>query len=114
MSDYQTTLHRLLDDDLSLKKRLTFIIDGIDHLKDFDDIVELLGSWLAVEFPPTMKVLLTLRNGHHLERLRSQLPESAFYQVQYFLLKRFKDEKDDNAKDGKVDAKQIGQLNRLD
>uniref|UniRef100_A0A0P5L1U9 Leucine-rich repeat and WD repeat-containing n=1 Tax=Daphnia magna TaxID=35525 RepID=A0A0P5L1U9_9CRUS len=82
LSDYQSTLHRLMIDERSCKKRMTFIIDGIDHLADFESVVGLLGSWLSLQLPPTIKVLLTLRNGHQLERLRGQLPEKAFYQLE--------------------------------
>ena len=81
MSDYQSTLHRLLGDDRSLKKRITFIIDGVDHLDDFDTVLDLLSFWSSLQLPHTIKVLMTMRNGHQLERLRAQLPESAFYQV---------------------------------
>lgn len=75
-------------DERSCKKRMTFIIDGIDHLADFESVVGLLGSWLSLQLPPTIKVLLTLRNGHQLERLRGQLPEKAFYQVMQFQITR--------------------------
>ena len=81
LSDYQSTLHRLLDDDRCLKKRFTFIIDGIDHLDDFESVIDLLAAWLSLQLPVNIKVLMTLRNGQHLERLNGLLPENAFYQV---------------------------------
>lgn len=82
LADYRSTMYGLLDGPASSKQRITFIIDGIDHLDEFDSSsTELLSSWLPAQLPPNVKVVLTLRNGEHLEQLRGHLPESSFHQV---------------------------------
>ncbi len=75
-------MYGLLDGPASSKQRITFILDGIDHLDEFDSSsTELLSSWLPAQLPPNVKLVLTLRNGEHLEQLRNHLPESSFHQV---------------------------------
>ena len=81
LSDYETTLHALLASDRPVRRRITFIMDGIDHLDDYGDFCDLLVSWLPAQLPVNVKVLLTLRNSDQLDLLRSRLPESAFHQV---------------------------------
>ena len=95
LADYERTLHALLQagDGSSggvgspggaVRRRITFIMDGIDHLDDYSDCCDLLVSWLPSQLPLNIKVILTLRNSDQLDLLRSRLPESAFHQVHHF------------------------------
>ena len=89
--DYKSALDALLNDDRCPTQRKIFIIlDGIDQLDDFESSAQLLSSWLPRRLPINMKVLLTLRDGRHLQQLRAQLEsvvsdgiDSFFHQVKF-------------------------------
>lgn len=83
VSSYQSTLNGLLDGGPSSTKRcITFILDGLDHLEDFDgDAAELLSAWLPAQLPANIKVVLSVRSGEWLDSMRKKLPDSVFYLV---------------------------------
>ena len=86
--DYKVTLAELLKDyGPSYSQRKIFImVDGIDHLEDLDSCAQTLCGWLPSQLPQNVKLILTLRDGKHLQQLRTQLDsdaihQNAFYQV---------------------------------
>lgn len=62
-------------------RRVAFILDGVDQLDDFD--ADLLAHWLPGQLPFGVKLVVSLRSGDPVDKLRPKLPDSAFFQVQH-------------------------------
>lgn len=83
LDDYQKALRSLFDENQPVLRRMTFIIDGLDQLDDFD--ADAVNDWLPDQLPINVKVIISMRSGDQVDRLRAKWPDSAFFQVQYDL-----------------------------